>query len=242
MQTPKSKFYHLILYYSITYLLFIIFLCSPVHANDAACSALSDSNPIILGVTGPTKAVDNATATRTDVSGRTKAVEDANATQTEVARDPRIVAQEVLTAMNELHHTQFETNREIRHVIDEMNGTLAKVDVKKIERLDTRFALYATDATRTNKLNDQRPYEDPCDAEGRLSRVDIGECVHSCDDFLAELGRGGFGVVYLTKPTKEQPSVVLKVVSPLKRFSCAHEYLHLSKFKHCPYFVTVVNG
>ena len=41
--------------------------------------------------------------------------------------------------------------------------------------------------------------------------MDVGECVHTCDDFLAELGRGAFGVVYLTKPTKEQPSVVLKV-------------------------------
>ena len=66
--------------------------------------------------------------------------------------------------------------------------------------------------------------------------------MHSCDDFLAELGRGAFGVVYLTKPTKEQPSVALKVVSPLKLYSSAHEYLHLSKFKYCPYFVTVVTG
>ena len=78
--------------------------------------------------------------------------------------------------------------------------------------------------------------------DGRLSRVDVGECVHTCDDFLAELGRGAFGVAYLTKPTKEQPSVVLKVVSPTQRYATTHEYQHLSKFKYCPYFVTVVTG
>ena len=72
--------------------------------------------------------------------------------------------------------------------------------------------------------------------------MDIGECVQCSDDFLTELGRGAFGVVYLTKPTKEQPSVVMKVVSPMKRYWSAHKYQHLSNFKYCPYFVTVVTG
>ena len=125
-------------------------------------------------------------------------------------------------------------------MLDDLNGSLSNINVKKIEKLDTRPTTYATDATRTDKLNAHLPYADQCDPNGRLSSVDIGECVHTCDDFLAELGRGAFGVVYLTKPTNEQPSVALKVVSPLKRYSSAHENQHLSKFKYCPYFVTVV--
>ena len=36
----------------------------------------------------------------------------------------------------------------------------------------------------------------------------------------------------------------MKGVSPLQRYASAsaHEYQHLSKFKYCPYFVTVVTG
>ena len=112
----------------------------------------------------------------------------------------------MITAVNEMHQNTIETNREIQHAIKMVNGLLVKVDVKKIERLDTRPATYATDATRTNKLNEHLPYEYQSDPTGHLSRVDVTECGHTCDDFLAELGRGAFGMVYLTKPTKEQPS------------------------------------
>ena len=134
------------------------------------------------------------------------------------------------------------TRRRWQTSIDEVNSSLSNINVKKIEQLDTRPATYASDATRSRKLNDNTPYEYQHDPDGRLSRVDVGECVHTCDDFFAEFGRGAFGVVYLTKPTKEQPSVVMKVVSLMQRYSSAHEYLHLSKFKYCPYFVTVVSG
>ena len=61
--------------------------------------------------------------------------------------------------------------------------------------------------------------------------MDVGECVQTCDNFLTELGRGAYGVVYLTKPTNKQPSVVMKMLSPMQRYSSAHEYRHLSKFK-----------
>ena len=127
-------------------------------------------------------------------------------------------------------------------VLGEVNSRLENIDFKKIERLDTRQATYATDATQTSKLNNNLPFVFNCDKDGELKRVDVGECVHTCNDVLAELGRKAFGVVYLNKLTKERPSIVLKIVSPLQKYANTHEYKHLSKFKHCPYFVWVVTG
>ena len=127
-----------------------------------------------------------------------------------------------LQDFEQTHHEDFMTSRRWQTTIDEVNSSLSNINVKKIEQLDTRPATYATDATRSAKLNDNTPYEYQHDTDGRLSRVDVDECVHTFDDFLAELRRGAFDKVYLTKPMKEQPSVVMKVLSPMQRYSSYH--------------------
>ena len=111
----------------------------------------------------------------------------------------------MVRGINQLHKDTFETNREMQIAIDTVNGSLSKINVKKIEELDIRPAAYASDETRTDKLNEHVPYEYQFDPDGHLSRVDVPEVVQASDDFLQELGRGAFGFVYLTKPTNEQP-------------------------------------
>ena len=231
VQQDKAGGYvvHLIKFYlnsKLTLIIFRFVFVSSEQSHETADSALADSDVAITGMTDPL-------------------IQAAKKNLAIAARDKRNKEPDIREAFQKVLKDQqkhFVVRRQCQTAIDELNSSLSNIDVKKIERLDTRMAKYATDATRTEKLNDNQPYESKSDPDGRLKRVDVAECVHICDDFLAELGRGGFGVVYLTKPTKIQPSVVMKVASALQRYSSAHEYTHLSKFKFCPYFVSVMTG
>ena len=53
------------------------------------------------------------------------------------------------SGINNVCHDTFKTNRHLQAAIDEVNGSLSNINVKKIEQLDTFPATYATDATRT---------------------------------------------------------------------------------------------
>ena len=150
------------------------------------------------------------------------------------------IIQKVGQLEQELHDT-FEVNRKRQQALDHINGSLSKINVKKIYDLDDRPATYATDATRTEKPNSSRPFKLQHDSDGNNYRVyDVGEYMQASGEFLIEIGRGEYGVLGVTKPNKEQPSMVKKVFSPLHKGLSAHEYNHLIKFKYCQYIVTVV--
>ena len=74
--------------------------------------------------------------------------------------------------------------------IDTGNGFLSKINVKKIEELDSRPAKYASDEKRKDRLKEHVPYEYQNDLGRYLSRVDVPEVVQYSDEFLQELWRG----------------------------------------------------
>ena len=91
-------------------------------------------------------------------------------------RNPIQNIRAVVQDVEQTCHEAYQKRRELQTMLDDLNGSLSNINVKKIEKLDTRPTTYATDATRTDKLNAHLPYQ--CDPDGRLSSVDIGECVH----------------------------------------------------------------
>ena len=105
-------------------------------------------------------------------------------------RDKRNLIQDIRGIVQDIeqaYHEDYETWRQWQSAIDEVNSSLSNSNVKKFEQLDNRPVAYATHAMRTDKLNDHLAYEYQWDRDGRLSRVDVGECVHTCEDFLANL-------------------------------------------------------
>ena len=70
-----------------------------------------------------------------------------------------------MTGLEQMHQIRFETNQEMQIAIDIVNDSLSKINLKNIEQLDTSPWTYATDETRTSKINDHRPYEYQHDLE-----------------------------------------------------------------------------
>ena len=150
---------------------------------------------------------------------------------------------DILTTLETSAHerrAQWDRLRAADIMHDEVRALEARIDIVKIKELDKREATYACSKTRTPLQNPKKKFNYVNDPDGRLERIDVGECVRSSTEFLAELRKGGFGYVYVTREREGQPSVVNKVFSPRIRNGVAHDYLHLSKLKYSPYFVTVV--
>ena len=69
---------------------------------------------------------------------------------------------------------------------DEVRALEASIDILKIKEFDKREATNARPKSRTRLQNPDKKIKYVNNLDGRLERVDVGECIQTSTDFVAD--------------------------------------------------------